>query len=130
MKNENGNTLILIAILVLFTISGFAKDIVVYGGSAEYKGQVGGGHYELSNAEYYYKPNGEFMLQLTFEKDKGRGIKQEQDISIIGKLINAKQLNIETTNGTRSYTISGCESNQITIDSYVGNITLNLGICE
>jgi hypothetical protein len=69
----------------LFSTSVFAKDIVVYGGSAEYKGQVGGGVYDLAGLEYYNGANGAFMLKLFFDKKRGKFIPPATKIKYVTK---------------------------------------------
>lgn len=120
--------LFLLLLPACFVSGLLAKDIVITSGSAVYKGQIGGGRYELSGTEYYYKPNGEFMLKLDFERDSGRAIKLEQETTLTGRILNAKQINIDTDYGTKSFNVNGCDGSNVSFDTYFGTMTLNIGI--
>lgn len=117
---------------VLILSSVYAKDIVVYDGEANYKGQLGGGKYELADAEYFKGENNDaFMLKLTFEKKSGKFVNQEQETTITGRIINARQILIDNENGSSSsYTVGGCDGSSIAMDRFFGNIVLKMGICE
>lgn len=69
----------------------FAQNLIITGGYADYKGQVGGGHYELDKIDYYINGRGEYKLDLVFGK-KQKYFLQEMPETIFAEIINARQV--------------------------------------
>jgi hypothetical protein len=117
-------------LVLLLSVSAFAETpftVVVIDGYADYKSQVGGGHYELRHTDYFFDGNNSFKLLLDFAKKQNKFMTASQDEEVIVDIVNPRQLRIQTDLEEQYVTLPK-GSHTVVLKTQKGKITLQLEV--
>ena len=103
-------------------------NVAVIDASADYKAKIGGGHYDLENAEIWHSEDGvhnKIVLTLTKRQNKFTLISQTEEFLV--DVINPSQVSITSDLGSPQY-MPLSDNTNITIQTTKGTLNVNIKV--